>query len=50
MILCSGKDVLCVCVRWEERRETQDLDERNEVLKKKMYINKENTKYKSVAL
>ena len=44
--------VLCVCVcLWKEERkgEKHKIDKRNEVLKK-MYINKENIKYKNVAL
>ena len=46
MIMCSGRDVCYVYVK-EERGETQDRKE-NRILK--MYINKENSKYKNVAL
>ena len=46
MILCNKKNVCYVCVCMWKRRG----DKRNEGFKKKMYINKENTKYKSVAL
>ena len=56
MILCSRRDVcyVCVCVkRGEERRGEKrrkyKLDKRNEILKN-MYINKENIKYKNIAL
>ena len=43
---------MCVCVRKEERRETQVRLDRmeNRVLKEKVYIHKENMRYKNVAL
>ena len=48
VILCSGRDV-CVCVRGkkgEKRKHKIDKQEKNEVLKKKVSIQKENTNYK----
>ena len=53
MILCNRRYVLCVCVRREERRETQDRLDEMKILKK-MYITKEInrlvTKYEEDAL
>ena len=41
----------CVLFVSKKRRgEKQKIDKKNEVLEKKMYINKENIKYKNIAL
>ena len=37
MILCNRRYVLCVCVRREERRETQDRLDEMKILKKIVY-------------
>ena len=49
MILCSGRDVLCLCVCGKRTREVRHKTHKtrvNEILKNNMYIGKENMKYK----